>query len=60
MEFKVTDRVILPLGETGTIVKINDKILWGFKYVVRIRKAVFNKTNERHDFKVEQLSYELD
>lgn len=55
---KVKDRVKLPLGETGTITAINNKIPWGFKYTVRIRKATFNKTNEKHTFKLEQLSYE--
>ena len=54
---KVKDKVKLPLGETGTITAIKD-IPWGFKYVVRIRKATFNKTNEKHDFKLEQLSYD--
>lgn len=54
---KIKDRVKLPLGETGTIAAIN-RIPWGFKYLVRIRKATFNKTNEKHDFKIEQLEKE--
>lgn len=53
----IKDRVKLPLGETGTIIRIKD-IPWGFRYVVRIRKATFNKTNEHHDFKLEQLELE--
>ena len=57
-EWEVGDRVKLPFDETGTIVKIRD-LLWGFKYVVRIRKgSCFNKTNQRVDFKYEQLQPE--
>lgn len=56
-KFKIGDRVKLPLNETGTIVKILD-ILWGFNYIVRIRKATFNKTNQRVDFKISQLELE--
>ena len=56
---EVGTRVKLPFGNTGTIVKIKN-ILWGFKYVVRIRKpSIFHKTNERVDFKLEQLEKEL-
>jgi len=57
MEFKVGDKVKLPLNETGTIVeKLN--LLWGFDHVVRIRKATFNKTNQRVKYKKEQLELE--
>ena len=57
MDFKIGDKVKLPLNETGTIKKIKD-IPWGFKYVVKIRKATFNKTNELYDYKEEQLAHE--
>lgn len=52
-------RVTLPMGETGTLVK-KLNILWGFDHIVRIRKATFNKTNEHHEFKREQLTLECD
>lgn len=55
---EVGTRVKLPFNETGTVVKIRD-IIWGCKYIVRIRKAVFNKTNQRHDFKLEQLTIDV-
>lgn len=57
IEFNIGDRVKLPLGETGTIVK-KLKILWGFDHVVRIRKATFNKTNQHIEFKKSQLILE--
>jgi len=56
-KFKIGDRLILPFNETGTLVKIKN-ILWGFDHVVRIRKATLNKTNQRIEFKREQLSLE--
>lgn len=58
MEFKVGTKVKLPFNETGTIVKINTKSLDWFPYKVRIRKAVFNKTNMVVEFKQEQLEVE--
>lgn len=57
MEFKIGDRVKLPFNETGTVVK-HLNLLWGFQYVVRIRKATFNITNQRLEFKPEQLKLE--
>ena len=57
MKFKIGDKVKLPLNETGTINKIKD-IPWGFKYIVKIRKATFNKTNELYEYKEEQLTHE--
>lgn len=57
MDLKVKDKVLLPFNETGTIIKILD-IPWGFKYIVRIRKATFNKTNQYHEYKKEQLKLE--
>jgi hypothetical protein len=56
--WEVGDKVKLPFDETGTIVKILD-IIWGFRYVVRIRKSNgFNKTNQRMDFRYEDLNPE--
>lgn len=49
MDFKIGDKVKLPFDETGTIVKINN-LVWMTKYWVKIRKGVFNKTNEIIDF----------
>jgi len=57
MEFKIGDRVKLPFNETGTLVK-KLTLLWGFDHIVRIRKATFNKTNQRVEFKREQLVLE--
>lgn len=56
-KFNIGDKIKLPLKETGTIVKIKD-IPWGFKYVVKIRKATFNKTNQLHEYKEEQMDFE--
>lgn len=57
MEFEIGDRVKLPFNETGTLVK-KLKLLWGFDHIVRIRKATFNKTNQRIEFKKTQLEHE--
>ena len=57
MEFKIGDRVKLPFDETGTLVK-KLNLPWGFDHIVRIRKANFNKTNQRLEFKKEQLTHE--
>lgn len=51
----IGDIVELPFGETGKIVNINTKTLDWFPYKVKIRKAVFNKTNQILEFKLEQL-----
>ena len=56
--FKIGDRVKLPFDETGTIVKIHEYI-WASKYIVRIRKATFNKTNQRIDFIYNHLILEI-
>jgi len=58
MPFKIHDKVLLPFNETGTIVKIRERQIWGHKYDVKIRKATLNKTNEIVDFKEEQLKLE--
>lgn len=58
MEFKKGDKVKLPFGETGTIVKVRDNQIWGYKYDVRIRKATLSTTNEVTDFKKEQMELE--
>jgi hypothetical protein len=55
MELKVGDMLSLPFGETGTLVRVNTKTLDWFPYKVRIRKAVFNKTNQVLGFKIEQI-----
>lgn len=56
-DFKIGDKVSLPFNETGTIVKILD-LIWGFNYIVKIRKATFNKTNERIEFRKQDLKLE--
>lgn len=53
--WEVGDRVKLPLKETGTIVRINNKSLDWFKYKVRIRKATLNKTNQILEYKYDEL-----
>jgi uncharacterized membrane protein len=57
IDFKVGDLVKLPFNETGKIVEIKN-LLWGFNYIVKMRKVnpLFdNKTNQKIDFKLEQL-----
>lgn len=58
MDFKVGRRVKLPFGETGTIKRINSNTLDWYPYKVRIRKSVFNKTNQVIEFKAEELQPE--
>lgn len=58
MEFEIGNRVKLPFDETGTVVE-KLELLWGFDHIVRIRKATLNKTNQRIEFKKEQLELEL-
>lgn len=49
LKFGKGDRVKLPFDETGTV--IEGKIYaWMKIYKVRIRKATFNKTNQRIEF----------
>jgi len=57
MAFEIGDKVKLPLNETGTLVK-KLNLMWGFDHIVRIRKATFNKTNQRIEFKEDQLELE--
>lgn len=57
MEFNIGDKVKLPFNETGTLVK-KLQLPWGFDHIVRIRKATLNKTNQRIEFKKEQLELE--
>jgi len=55
--YKKGDKVNLPYGETGTV--INGKAYaWMKIYKVKIRKAVFNNTNERVEFLEHQLNHE--
>jgi len=58
IEYEVGTKVKLPFGETGTIQKINTDTLDWFPYKVKIRKAIFNKTNQVLEFKKEQLQPE--
>ena len=53
--YKINDVVNLPFGETGKIVNINDKTLDWFPYKIKIRKSVFNKTNQVLSFKESQI-----
>jgi hypothetical protein len=49
LKFGKGDRVKLPFNETGTVV--GGKIYaWMKIYKVRIRKATFNKTNQKVEF----------
>ena len=59
MDYHIGTKVILPFNETGTIVRIGDTIFDWFPYKVKIRKAVFNKTNQILSFKKDQLQKEL-
>lgn len=55
MNFEIGTKVKLPFGETGTIKRIETKTFDWFPYKVRIRKAIFNKTNQILEFKKKQL-----
>lgn len=55
IKFNIGDIVILPFNETGEIMSINNKTLDWFPYKIKIRKAIFNKTNQLLEFKEEQL-----
>lgn len=55
--YKKGDRVKLPFGETGTVVS-GKEYAWMKVYKVRIRKAVFNKTNQKVEFFERQMDYE--
>lgn len=58
LKFGKGDKVKLPLDETGTVV--GGKIYaWMKIYKVRIRKATFNKTNQRVEFFERHLEKEL-
>ena len=55
--YKKGDRVKLPFGETGTVIK-GTEYAWMKVYKVKIRKAVFNKINQRVEFFERQMNYE--
>ena len=58
IQYEKGDKVKLPFGETGTLVKYNEK-LWASTWDVRIRKSNgFNKTNEVVDFFEKQFELE--
>jgi hypothetical protein len=56
--YKKGDKVKLPFGETGTVVN-GKEYAWMKVYKVRIRKSVFNLTNERVEFFERQMTPEL-
>ena len=57
-QYKKGDRVKLPFGETGTLVRFQE-LLWASRWWVRIRKSNgFNKTNEIVDFLGKDLELE--
>ena len=58
MELEIGTKVTLPFGETGTIKRITRNQIDWFKCKVRIRKAIFNKTNQVIAFKKEQITIE--
>ena len=49
MEYQKGDKVKLPFNETGTVVS-GKEYAWMKIYLVRIRKATFNKTNQVIEF----------
>jgi len=58
IEYEVGDRVKLPFGETGTLVRYQE-LLWGSRWWVRIRKSNgFNKTNQIIDYFERDLELE--
>lgn len=59
-DVKIGDKVVLPFGESGTIVKFL-RIPWGFDTVVKLRKVnphFENKTNQHLEYKTSQLTHE--
>ena len=57
MLYSKGDRVTLPFNETGTVIS-GKEYVWMKVYKVRIRKATFNKTNQRLEFLEMQLTNE--
>jgi len=58
IKYKKGDKVLLPLDETGTVVRY-EELLWASRYWVRIRKSNgFNKTNQVLDFFEHQIKLE--
>lgn len=55
VNYKVGDKVSLPMDEEGTIVEIKN-IPWGHKYVVKIEKATLSTQGEKADFRYEDLT----
>ena len=58
IEYEVGDKVKLPCGETGTLVRFHER-LWASYWDVRIRKSNgFNKTNQVVDYFERDLELE--
>jgi hypothetical protein len=51
------DKVKLPFNETGTIREV-ENLVWLNRYVVKIRKATLNKTNQVIDFLERDITLE--
>jgi hypothetical protein len=54
MKFKKGDKVSLPFGEVGIIVKVRDNI-WGHNYDAKIVEATLNTVGDVIDYKKEQM-----
>lgn len=58
LKFEKGNRVKLPFGETGTLVRF-EELVWASRWWVRIRKSNgFNKTNQVVDFFERDLNLE--
>jgi hypothetical protein len=56
-KFNKGDKVKLPFNETGTIREV-ENLVWFNRYVVKIRKATLNKTNQVIDFLERDITLE--
>lgn len=54
--YQIDDLVNLPFNEKGIIINIDESLMWGFKYSVKITEgSVFNEIGDIVQFKSEQF-----
>ena len=57
MKFKKGDKVKLPFNEEGIVVNVNEKLLWGCKYDVKITKNTLSELGDIAYFREDQLEF---
>lgn len=55
MKIEVNDIVKLPFEEIGTVVAVDDKVLWGFKYKVKVETPSLNNAGDIIEAKEGQM-----